>query len=75
MPHTVTLEELKDYEGRELSPSDWIDITQERIDRFADCTDDHQYIHVDPERMKDYLRMYHRPRFFVPFSAVRAWSS
>lgn len=53
MPHTVTLEELKDYEGRELSPSDWIDITQERIDRFADCTDDHQYIHVDPERMKD----------------------
>ena len=53
MPNTVTLEELKDYEGKELSPSDWIDISQERIDQFADCTDDHQYIHVDPERMKD----------------------
>jgi len=53
MPDTVTLEELKDYEGRELSPSDWVVITQERIDNFADCTDDHQFIHVDPERMKD----------------------
>ncbi len=53
MPKTITLEELKNYEGRELSPSDWIDITQERIDQFAHCTDDHQYIHVDPERMKD----------------------
>lgn len=53
MPNTVTLEELKSYEGEELSPSGWIEIKQERINQFADCTDDHQYIHVDAERMKD----------------------
>ncbi len=52
MSREVSLEELKAYEGKELVPSNWIEITQERINQFADCTDDHQYIHVDPERMK-----------------------
>ena len=51
MSDEVTLDELKAYEGKDLSPSDWIEIKQDRIDKFADCTDDHQYIHVDPERM------------------------
>ena len=36
--------------GRELAVSDWIEVTQPRIDTFADATDDHQWIHVDPER-------------------------
>ena len=36
--------------GREFAPTAWIDITQQRIAAFADCTDDHQFIHVDPER-------------------------
>ena len=36
--------------GQELGPSRWLEITQERIDAFADATDDHQFIHVDPER-------------------------
>ncbi len=53
MSNEVTLEELKAYVGKELSPSDWFEIKQERINQFADCTDDHQYIHVDPERMRD----------------------
>ena len=35
MPNTVTLEELKSYEGEELSPSGWIEIKQERINQFA----------------------------------------
>ena len=39
--------------GRHLGHSDWLEITQERIDRFADATGDHQWIHVDPERAKD----------------------
>ena len=51
MSDEVTLDELKAYEGKDLSPSDWIEVNQDRIDSFADCTDDHQYIHVDPERM------------------------
>jgi acyl dehydratase len=36
--------------GLELGPSEWREITQERVDRFADATGDHQWIHVDPER-------------------------
>lgn len=38
--------------GTTLGPSEWIEITQDRIDTFADATDDHQWIHVDPERAK-----------------------
>ena len=36
--------------GDEFGPSDWLEITQERIDAFANATDDHQWIHVDPEQ-------------------------
>jgi acyl dehydratase len=36
--------------GVELGPSEWREVTQERVDRFADATGDHQWIHVDPER-------------------------
>ena len=39
--------------GDTFGPSSWIEITQERIDMFAEATDDHQWIHVDPERAKD----------------------
>jgi acyl dehydratase len=39
--------------GRQLGKSDWLTITQDRIDKFADATGDHQWIHVDPERAKD----------------------
>jgi acyl dehydratase len=44
------LEEVKSYVGRELGVSDWLDVTQEKIDRFAEVTGDDQWIHVDPER-------------------------
>jgi acyl dehydratase len=39
--------------GDTFGPSSWIEITQERIDRFAEATGDHQWIHVDPERAKE----------------------
>lgn len=39
--------------GKELDNSDWLEITQERINLFADATGDHQWIHVDPEKAKD----------------------
>ncbi len=45
--------ELKQAVGKHLGHSDWLEITQERIDKFADATGDHQWIHVDPERAKD----------------------
>jgi acyl dehydratase len=38
--------------GRHLGYSDWLEITQERINLFADATGDHQWIHVDPERAR-----------------------
>jgi acyl dehydratase len=44
--------ELKSATGQHLGHSDWLEITQERINQFADATGDHQWIHVDPERAK-----------------------
>lgn len=41
------LEQLRARIGQEIAVSDWMSLTQERIDRFADATDDHQWIHVD----------------------------
>jgi acyl dehydratase len=49
----VTLAELPSLAGTEIGTSDWIEITQERINMFADATDDQQWIHVDPERAAD----------------------
>jgi acyl dehydratase len=46
------IEELKTLTGQEIGISDWINVTQDMIDRFADVTGDHQWIHVDPERAK-----------------------
>jgi len=44
------LNSLKEFEGRELPPTDWLVLTQDRIQKFADATEDQQWIHVDPER-------------------------
>ena len=44
------IEQLRGRVGQEVAVSDWIAITQDRIDQFADATDDHQWIHVDRER-------------------------
>lgn len=46
----VPAEELVNAVGRRLDPSDWIEIDQQRINTFADCTEDHQFIHVDLEK-------------------------
>ena len=46
----ISIEDFKNSAGTELGPSDWSLVDQERIDRFADATNDHQYIHVDAER-------------------------
>ena len=44
------LKSLKQFEGREFPATDWFVVTQERIQKFADATDDRQWIHVDAER-------------------------
>ncbi|MFD6859805.1 MaoC family dehydratase [Rhodococcus sp. NPDC060090] len=48
--HVSTLAELAEYVGKPLGLSSWITVGQDRIDTFADATDDHQWIHIDPER-------------------------
>jgi acyl dehydratase len=45
-----TVDELRAAVGSHLGHSEWWEITQERVNRFADATDDHQFIHVDPDR-------------------------
>ena len=47
-----SLEALRRAVGTHLGFGDWVEITQARIDQFADATGDHQWIHVDPERAK-----------------------
>jgi len=48
----ATLAELRPLVGQELAVSDWITVTQERIQLFADATGDHQWIHLDAERAR-----------------------
>ena len=49
---TTTIAELPSLKGQELGISDWLEVTQERVNTFADATGDHQWIHVDVERAK-----------------------
>lgn len=49
----TSADELVAAEGRDLGATDWVEVTQERVNRFADATDDHQWIHVDPARAKE----------------------
>ena len=50
MNETVKAEDLPTLVGRELEPSPWLEITQERVNQFAEATNDFQFIHVDPEK-------------------------
>ena len=50
MTTMIPYAELPAYVGKELGFTDWFEITQERVNTFADATDDHQWIHVDPVR-------------------------
>ncbi len=50
MARQVPIQELTANIGQEIAVSEWFEITQDRIDSFADTTEDHQWIHVDVER-------------------------
>ncbi len=52
MSLSTTLADLPNHVGEHLGYSEWLTVDQKRIDTFADATDDHQWIHVDPERAK-----------------------
>jgi acyl dehydratase len=53
MTTTIAYADLAGLAGTDLGVTDWLEITQERVDVFADATDDHQWIHVDPARAAD----------------------
>jgi acyl dehydratase len=49
----TTSEEIEAAAGQEIGTSDWVEIDQDRVDKFADATGDHQWIHVDEERARN----------------------
>ncbi|MEH6388228.1 MAG: MaoC family dehydratase [Pseudomonas profundi] len=48
----VPVSELTSYIGKDLGHSEWLQINQERVNQFAECTGDHQFIHIDEEKAK-----------------------
>ncbi len=50
--HFAGIADMKEKVGTHLGYSDWLTVTQQQVDLFADATGDHQWIHVDPERAK-----------------------
>ncbi len=48
----TSLEELRSLVGQEVAAGDWFEVTQDRINQFADATGDHQWIHIDVERAR-----------------------
>jgi len=52
MREIASVQELKGLIGQEVGLSDWVDISQERVNMFADATGDHQWIHLDVERCR-----------------------
>ena len=53
MTTTVAYADVAGLAGTDLGYTDWLEITQDRVNLFADAMDDHQWIHVDPERAAD----------------------
>lgn len=53
MTTTIAYADVAGLAGTDLGHTDWVEITQEQVNTFADATGDHQWIHVDPERAKD----------------------
>ena len=49
MPQLIKKSEIEKYIGHICEPTDWFEVTQEQVNVFADCTLDHQFIHIDPE--------------------------
>lgn len=48
----INASELESWKGKEVGVSEWIEVGQDRINKFADCTEDHQFIHIDEEKAK-----------------------
>ena len=49
MPQLIKKTEIEHYVGYICEPTDWFEVTQEQVNVFAECTLDHQFIHIDPQ--------------------------
>lgn len=49
MSTVIATQDYSDFIGRETDATDWLEVDQDRVNAFADCTLDHQFIHIDPE--------------------------
>ena len=64
MSNLIDPSRLADYVGKEVGLTDWFEIDQQRINRFAEATEDYQYIHVDPagkEKNENRTHLNHKP--------------
>jgi len=52
MPKPIKIEDMPALAGQTMEPSDWLEIAQDRVNQFADATNDHQFIHVKPLKAK-----------------------
>lgn len=52
MTNTIKIEDFPGLAGQAMQPSEWLEITQDRVNQFADATNDHQFIHVKPLKAK-----------------------
>ena len=48
MPQVIEKADISSYIGHECEPTEWFEVTQDQVNQFADCTLDHQFIHIDP---------------------------
>jgi acyl dehydratase len=73
MPEIVSLQTLRDHQGEEVAVSGWRSITQADIDRFADATDDRQWIHIDRTRAEASSFGSTIAHGFLTLSLLSAW--
>ncbi|WOT06896.1 MaoC family dehydratase [Shewanella youngdeokensis] len=52
MPTVINRQNINQFIGHQAQPTDWFEVKQQQINQFADCTLDHQFIHVDVEKAK-----------------------
>ncbi len=50
---STTMAGLREHVGAELGPTEWVEMTQDQVDQFADLTGDHKFVHVDPARARE----------------------
>ncbi|MGH1373449.1 MAG: MaoC family dehydratase [Cellvibrionaceae bacterium] len=50
---SIKRDEVSQYAGYESAPTEWFEVKQDQINQFADCTLDHQFIHIDPDKAKE----------------------